>query len=187
MFSEESDDLSGVFPPISEILPFENRLRIFTMPKVRYIGKEIRDTLGSNPSPCPAFWTSYFKEGHHLVTDALPHVIPNTMAWFGEYLSQNKTYTYMICVACPGGTVVPDDYEYRDIAAAYVAHGKIGKTPADAYVLHAYDELLREQAFVREDEGWGEFYPHPGEATFCLLFTCGRQGVSGRPPIGSTT
>jgi hypothetical protein len=117
----------------------------------------------------------------------LPHVIPHTMAWFGEYTRDTNKYTYMICAACPGGTVVPDGYEYRDMAAAYVAHGRIGKVPADAYALHAYDEPLRQQAFARLDEGWGEFYPHPGRATFCLLFTCGRPGVSGQPPMGSTT
>jgi hypothetical protein len=175
MFSEESVDQFGVFPPISEILPFENRLRIFTMPRVRYIGKDIRDTLGSNPSPCPAFWTSYFKEGHHLVTDTLPHTIPNTMAWFGEYLPQNKTYTYMICVACPADTPVPGGFVYRDAPAACIAHGRIGSTPNEAYALQCYDDLLHEQGLARLDEGWGEFYPYPGKITFCLLFTCKLQ------------
>lgn len=166
--------MTGSVPSLSAILPFENRPRVFAMPAIRLIGRSIRDRLYSNPSPCPAFWSAYFRHGHHLVTDALPHEIPHTMAWSGDYSPQTGEYTYLVCVACPAGTAVPAGFEHRDLPAAYVAHGKIGATPAEAYELSQYDDPLRRQGFARVDEGWGEFYPHPGQVTFCLLFTCRR-------------
>ena len=177
--TDHTKHLTDGVPPISTILPFENRLRVFAMPKIRFIGKSIRDTLHSDPNPCPAFWSLYFAEGSHLLTDALPHAIPNTMAWSGEFTPDTNGYTYMICVACPADTPVPDGYEYRDAPAAYVAHGRVGETPGEAYAVQTYDDQLRVQGFIRHDEGWGEFYPHPGKISFCLLFTCKRLYASG--------
>jgi predicted transcriptional regulator YdeE len=170
--SDRTRSLTSGVPPITAILPFENRLRVFTIPKIRFIGRSIRDTLYSDPNPCPAFWSAYYREGHHLLTDALPHVIPNTMAWSGEFNPETNGYTYLICVACPADTPVPDGLEYRDAPAAYVGHGRIGETPGEAYSVQGYDEPLARLGFLREDEGWGEFYPHLGTVTFCLLFTC---------------
>jgi hypothetical protein len=94
------------------------------------------------------------------------------MAWFGEYSPETHQYTYMICVACPAGTPVPDGYEYRDVPAALVAHGATNETGGDAYSVDGIDADLQEQGFIRVDEGWCEFYPDPERASFCVLFTC---------------
>ncbi len=171
----DNDGLSdNAVLPIPHILPFENRCRIFQMPAVRLIGKSIRDTLWSDPNPCPAFWSEYFAEGYHLVTDPLPRAIPNRVAWFGEYSPDTRQYTYMICVACPAGTPVPDGFEYRDVPAALVAHGTTNEAGRDAYSVESVDADLQEQGFIRVDEGWCEFYPDLDRANFCVLFTCRR-------------
>ena len=112
MSSNNSDTLDSILP-ITQILPFipfENGLRVFEMPAVRFLGKSIIDTLYSDPNPIPAFWSNYFAKGYNLVTDSLPHVIPNMLACFWDYSSDTNQYTYMICVACPAGTPVPDGF-----------------------------------------------------------------------------
>jgi Integron-associated effector binding protein len=178
----ESPSASAI-PPIRRILPFEDRFRIFQMPAVRLVGRSIRDTLYSNPSPCPSFWSEYFARGFHLVTDSLPRAIPNRMAWFGEYSPETNQYTYMICVACPAGTPVPDGFEYRDVPAALVAHGATNETGGDAYSAEGLDAYLQEQGFTRVDEGWCEFYPDLERASFCVLFTC--MQIEGNAQLGS--
>ncbi len=154
-------------PHISRILPFENRLRIFDAPKIRFIGKAIRDTLWSDPCPCPGFWSDFYAKGDHLAIDALPHVLPGMMAWSGEYTPETKQYTYMICAACPEGTPVPEGYAYRDVPLSLIAHGKTGEA------MEARDAELAVLGFFRHDDGWcGEFYPDPDAEgiQFCWVF-----------------
>ncbi len=160
--------------PISQILPFipaDQRFRIFEMPAVRFIGKSMRDRLYSDPNPIPAFWTEYFAKGDHLVTDALPHVIPNRLAHFFDYSPDTQQYTYMICVACPAGTPVPDGYEYRDAPAAFVCYGVTNGDGGDPYA----EEKVREELTKRGFTMLGslcEFYPDLEKPQFCVLFTC---------------
>jgi hypothetical protein len=173
MNENESCALDGI-PPVSQILPFlpfESRLRVFEMPKVRFIGKSIQDTLHSDPNPIPAFWGEYFSREYHLVTDSLPHVIPNRLACFGDYSTETNQYTYMICVACPAGTPVPDGFEYRDSPTSSVCHGATNENGGDAYAEQRVKEELAILGFTLLGP-LCEFYPDLERPSFCVLFTC---------------
>jgi hypothetical protein len=162
--------------PISQILPFipsENRLRIFEMPAVRFIGKSIIDTLFSDPNPIPAFWGEYFAKGYHLVTDSLPHAIPNRLAHFYDYSADTNQYTYLICVACPAGTPVPDGFEYRDAPASLVCYGATNENAGDPYAEEKVKEELEKAGFILLGS-LCEFYPDLEKPSFCVLFTCER-------------
>lgn len=160
--------------PISQILPFVpagKGFRVFEMPAVRFIGKSMRDTLHSDPNPIPAFWTEYFANGYHLVTDALPHVIPNRLAHFFDYSSDTQQYTYMICVACPAGTPVPEGYAYRDAPAAFICYGVTNDEGGDPYAEGEVQEELKKLGFSLLGP-LCEFYPDLEKPQFCVLFTC---------------
>jgi predicted transcriptional regulator YdeE len=172
--NENRSGVSHTIIPISQILPFspmENRLRIFDMPAVRFIGKSIRDRLYSDPNPIPGFWTEYFASGYHHVTDALPHVIPNRLAHFFDYSPDTQQYTYMICAACPAGTPVPDGFEHRDAPAALVCYGTTNENAADPYAEGKVQEELEKLGFTLLGS-LCEFYPDLEKPHFCVLFTC---------------
>ncbi len=172
--NQNNSDIGKTIIPIPQILPFipvENGLRIFDMPAVRFIGKSIKDTLGSDPNPCPAFWGEYFARGYHLVTDALPHVIPNRLAHFYDYSPDTRQYTYMIGVACPAGTSVPDGFEFRDAPAALVCHGETNENGCDPYAEGIVQEKIKPLGFTLLYP-FCEFYPDLEKPYFCVLFTC---------------
>jgi hypothetical protein len=160
--------------PVSRILPFlpfEDGLRVFEMPEVRFIGKSTIDTLKSEGNPIPAFWGKYFSKDYHLVTDTLPHVIPNRLAWFGDFSQETSQYTYMICVGCPTGTPVPDGFEYRDVAASFICHGATNENERDAYAEDRESEELQKLGFNLLGP-MCEFYPDLENPSFCVLFSC---------------
>ena len=81
--------------PVSQILPFlsfEDRVRIFEMPKVRFIGKSIKDTLNSEANPIPDFFGEYCTKDYHLVTNTLPHIIPNRLAYGATNENEGDAY-----------------------------------------------------------------------------------------------
>ncbi len=171
---QNKSDIVHTIVPISQILPFvpaENHLRIFDMPPIRFIGKSMKDRLYSDPSPIPAFWGEYFSRGYHLVTDALPHVIPNRVAHFYDYSPDTQEYTYLICAACPAGTPVPDGYEYRDAPAAWVCQGLTNENGGDPYAEDFVREELKKQGLTLLGP-LCEFYPDLEKPNFCVLFTC---------------
>ncbi len=174
--NENKNHTANAILPISQILPFshsEKHLRFFELPAVRLIGKSTLDTLYSDPNPIPAFWSEYFRRGYHLVTDDLPHVIPNRVAYFWGSSTGTDQYTYMICVACPAGTPVPDGFEYRDEPAAVVCHGGTNENGDDPYA----EEKVKQELFKVGFSLLGplcEFYPDLDKPFFCVLFTCKR-------------
>ncbi len=171
---QNKSDIVHTIVPISQILPFvpaEKHFRIFDMPAVRFIGKSIKDRLYSDPSPIPAFWGEYFTRGDHLVTDSLPHVIPNRLAHFYDYSSDTQQYTYLICVACPAGTPVPDGFEYRDAPAALICHGVMNENAGDPYEEGSVQEELKKRGLTLLGP-LCEFYPDLEKPNFCVLFTC---------------
>lgn len=163
---------------IASILPFENRVRVFDMPEIRFIGKSLRVKLQAALNPVPAFWTECIQQGYLKRMKALPQVIPGIMAIYGEYSMETNMYTYMICVACPAGTQVPDGYDNYDMRATLVAHGVTNENGADAHAGEALAAELQRQGLVRTGEGFAEFYPDiEKDITFCVLFPCGLPAV----------
>lgn len=157
--------------PISEIFPYENRLRFFQLPETRLIGKSIRHTDETDVSPIPSFWTEYY-EKYYTVVSALPQIIKTNIAWFGDYEPATKQFTYMICVICPAGTPVPDGFEYRDMPAMTVAHGTASQNPPDAHNITQFADEVKKEGF--EQTGfWCEFYPYQNKRSndCCILFT----------------
>lgn len=166
-------------PPIAGILPFENRVRVFDMPEVRFIGKSLRVKLQADPNPIPAFWTECIQRGYLKCMASLPQVIPGVMAIYGEYAVATNMYTYMICVACPAGTQAPQGYENHDMPATLVAHGVTNKNGADAHAGEALTAELKRQGLIRTGEGFAEFYPNIEKDAFCVLFPCERGDAGG--------
>jgi hypothetical protein len=156
------------FAPITEIFPFENRLRTFRMPAVRLIGKSIRHQNEADIAPIPLFWQE-FHARHRAAVRALPQIITTTIAWLGDYEPATQEYTYLICVICPSGTPVPAGLEYRDFGSMHLAHGPTSRNPPDAHSLAGLDEELGARGLIRGAE-WCEFYPDPEASDCCVLF-----------------
>ncbi len=154
--------------PISDIFPFENRLRFFSLPDVRLIGKTMRHTNGTDVTPIPLFWNEYYTRYHDLAR-ALPQMIRTTLAWIGEYDPITQQYTYMICVICPAQTPVPDGFEFRDVPAMLLGHGTVSEHPPDAHNIERFAQAVSEAGFIQGD-AWCEFYPDQNKHDCCILF-----------------
>lgn len=157
--------------PITEIFPFENRLRFFSLPEVRLIGKSIRHTNETAVTPIPLFWKEYFAK-YHTIVSALPQVIQTTIAWFADYDPATKEYTYFICSICPADTPVPAGLEYRNIPPTLLAHGTTSEFPPAAHNIERFSKEVDSQGFIQGDVCC-EFYPYDVEHSdvCCTLFS----------------
>jgi len=116
---------------ISEIKPFVEEQEIFIMSDVRIIGIEARCKLHAGNDDVMALWKK-FGDTQAAALQNLPKAIPHALlAWTGSCPEGSDTYSYIISVACPAGTVVPGGYSYRDIPASYVAKGEYGDSIGD--------------------------------------------------------
>jgi len=117
---------------ISEMIPFVEEQEIFIMPEIRIIGIEGRCKLHTgNNDDVMAVWKQ-FDESQAAVLNGLPKAIPDALlAWTGDCPEGSDTYSYIISVACPAGTAVPEGYSYRNIPASYVAKGEYGESIND--------------------------------------------------------
>lgn len=157
--------------PIRDIFPFENRLRFFRLPQVRLIGKSIRHVDETPVTPIPRFWNEYYQK-YYALTEALPQIVPATIAWNGDYEPSTREFTYLICVICPVGTQVPQGLEYRDAGPVWLAHGTTSELPPDAHQISRFAQDVRTAGFAQGDV-WCEFYPYQKERRndCCALFT----------------
>lgn len=114
---------------VENILPNVRELELFQMPDVRVIGKAITSKCNGEENPIPAFWSKYFDDGWNKVIDSLPRVIPNTMVgWTGNYIAETDSFTYIVGVVTPAGTLVPVGCDYRDLPASTVAKGILNES-----------------------------------------------------------
>lgn len=156
--------------PITDLFPFENRMRYFRLPQVRLIGKSMRHINETDIAPIPLFWRDYHAR-YDAVTKALPQIVRTTLAWIAEYDPASKAYTYMICVMCPAGTPVPEGLDHRDVGPALLAHGTLSAAPPDAHDIGRFDAAMAQDGFARKDGWCCECYPVQEKHDCCLLFT----------------
>ncbi len=156
---------------ITNIFPFQNRLRFFSLPDVRLIGKSLRHTNETSVTPIPLFWEEYFKK-YHKTVEGLPQVVPTTVAWFSDYDSITKAYTYMVCSICPAGTPVPSGFEYRDVPSMLLGHGTTSDFPPPAHNIGRFAKEVESHGFV-QGHVCCEFYPYDvkNSDVCCTLFT----------------
>ena len=111
----------------SEIKAFDDTLGIYHLPKVRVIGKEVRNggTIGNT---APALWGEVFSSGAADILRALPQILDGSMyGWTCDYDPQTDTFIYMVCTLTPADTPVPDGFTYRDIPETLCAKGLYGE------------------------------------------------------------
>jgi len=118
---------------INEMKPFVEEQEIFFMPDVRIIGLELRCKLhDTGENPIPALWGKFFEKGFPAALANLPRAIPNAMlGWTGDCPEGSDTFSYIVSIACPANTPVPEGYTYRDLPSSIVAKGKFGESIGD--------------------------------------------------------
>ena len=111
---------------INEIKPFVDEQEIFIMPEIRIIGLEGRCKLNCGNDDVLALWEKADDE-FFTKLENLPRAIPDAvLGWTGDCPEGSDTYSYIISIACPAGTAVPNGLSYRDIPSSYVAKGEYG-------------------------------------------------------------
>ena len=111
---------------INVIKPFVDEQEIFIMPEIRIIGLEGRCKLNCGNDDVMALWEKADDE-FFAKLESLPRAIPDAvLGWTGNCPEGSDTYSYIISVACPAGTTVPNGCAYRDLPASYVAKGEYG-------------------------------------------------------------
>lgn len=113
---------------LSTIKPFETEFKMYHLPAVRIIGKEIRNG-GSIGNTAPQLWGEMYGSGAMEQLKALPSVIEGcTFGWTCEYDAASDTFVYIVCVMTPAGTPVPEGMVYRDIPETDCAVGLYGES-----------------------------------------------------------
>ncbi len=114
--------------PVQAIRAFDDVLEIFSMPDARVIGKEITVPLHKE-NPVPAYVQGLSQtEDWHTIRN-LPKLVPQaSFGWTCDYVAETDSFSYLVAGLTPAGTLVPDGFSHRDIAATLVARGGYGQS-----------------------------------------------------------
>jgi AraC family transcriptional regulator len=93
------------------------------LPAARMIGMEVVNGGGNNP--VPALWESIFSQNKLAALNPGQALLDLYVGWMGEYKPADQTFTYIAGYMMPAGTLVPDGFAYRDIAACRIGLGTI--------------------------------------------------------------
>lgn len=111
----------------SEIKAFEDELEFFFLPKVRIIGKGVRNG-GALGNTAPELWAETFRcgDGDRLIS--LPQVLKDSLyGWTCEYEEESDTFVYIVCAVTAADTPIPKGFIYRDIPETVCVKGLYGE------------------------------------------------------------
>lgn len=112
---------------ISKIKPFEEELDLYYLPKVRIIGKEVRNG-GALGNTAPALWDDVFRTGENEILRSLSHFLGDCLfGWTCDYEPETDTFSYIVCAMANADTPVPEGFVYRDIPETICAKGLYGE------------------------------------------------------------
>ena len=112
----------------AEIQAFEEAFELFSLPRIRVIGKEVRNG-GALGNTAPALWDEVFSSGAYEVLKGLPQMLEDAnYGWTCEYDAKTDTFVYMVCAITPENTPVPEGFTYRDYPETVCAKGLYGES-----------------------------------------------------------
>lgn len=131
-------------------------VQIYHMPKAKFIGKQIINTLENNLAP--SFWDRLIESGEIEKIKKIPAIIPNSIyGWSGEWVEETRSYSNLVGMLCAYEAEVPEGYVCKEVAETLIAVGEYGINFENT--IKRMKEMGYKTDYQRPNCGWnGELY-----------------------------